>query len=43
MIYAGLGDAAATNFRVCALGALEVGALQGFIASLERAIEAATR
>ena len=40
VIYAGLGDAAATNFRVCALGALEVGVLQGFIASLERAIAA---
>lgn len=38
VIYAGLGDAAATNFRVCALGALEVGALEGFTASLERAI-----
>ncbi|MEI7742906.1 MAG: aminotransferase class V-fold PLP-dependent enzyme [Chloroflexota bacterium] len=41
VIYAGLGDAAATGFRVCALGALEIGALQGFIASLERAIGAA--
>jgi len=42
VIYAGLGDAAATNFRVCALGALGVGALEGFVASLERAIDAAT-
>lgn len=41
VIYAGLGDAAAANFRVCALGALEVGALEGFVASLERAITAA--
>lgn len=40
VIYAGLGDAAATNFRVCALGALEIGALEGFIDSLERAITA---
>ncbi|MFZ5852975.1 MAG: pyridoxal-phosphate-dependent aminotransferase family protein [Chloroflexota bacterium] len=38
VIYAGLGSAAATNFRVCALGALEIGVLEGFIASLERAI-----
>lgn len=38
VIYAGLGDAAKTNFRVCALGALEVGALEGFVESLERAI-----
>ncbi len=40
VIYAGLGEAAATNFRVCALGALEVGALEGFVDSLERAIAA---
>jgi 2-aminoethylphosphonate-pyruvate transaminase len=40
VVYAGLGDAAATNFRVCALGALEIGALEGFIESLERAIAA---
>ncbi len=39
VIYAGLGTAATTGFRVCALGALEIGALEGFIASLERAIE----
>jgi 2-aminoethylphosphonate-pyruvate transaminase len=38
VIYAGLGQAAATNFRVCALGNLEVAALEGFIASLTRAI-----
>jgi 2-aminoethylphosphonate-pyruvate transaminase len=38
VIYAGLGDAARTNFRVCTLGAMEIGALEGFVASLERAI-----
>ena len=41
VIYAGLGDAAKTNFRVCALGALGIGALEGFIASLERALAGA--
>lgn len=38
IIYAGLGDAAGTTFRVCALGALTVQALQGFMAALERAL-----
>jgi len=38
VIYAGLGPVAQTHFRVCALGALEVGALEGFVASLERAL-----
>lgn len=38
IIYAGLGDAAKTSFRVCALGALTVEALQGFIAALERVL-----
>jgi 2-aminoethylphosphonate-pyruvate transaminase len=38
IIYAGLGDAAKTSFRVCALGALTVAALQGFIAALERVL-----
>lgn len=38
IIYAGLGDAASTTFRVCALGALTVEALQGFMAALERAL-----
>lgn len=38
VIYGGLGDAALTSFRVCALGALKVEALEGFIVSLERAI-----
>jgi 2-aminoethylphosphonate-pyruvate transaminase len=35
IIYAGLGDAARTSFRVCALGALKIEALEGFMASLE--------
>ena len=38
IIYAGLGDAARTTFRVCALGALTVAALEGFVAALERAM-----
>jgi 2-aminoethylphosphonate-pyruvate transaminase len=38
IIYAGLGEAAKTSFRVCALGALTIEALQGFVAALERAI-----
>jgi 2-aminoethylphosphonate-pyruvate transaminase len=38
IIYAGLGEAARTTFRVCALGALKVEALAGFISSLERAL-----
>jgi 2-aminoethylphosphonate-pyruvate transaminase len=37
IIYAGLGDAAKTTFRVCALGALTVEALEGFVAAFERA------
>ena len=40
VVYAGLGQAAATSFRVCALGNLEIGALEGFIASLERVLVA---
>jgi 2-aminoethylphosphonate-pyruvate transaminase len=36
IIYAGLGDAAKTTFRVCALGALTVEALEGFVAAFER-------
>lgn len=39
VIYAGLGQASASSFRVCAIGNLEVGALEGFIASLEGALE----
>jgi 2-aminoethylphosphonate-pyruvate transaminase len=37
IIYAGLGDAAKTTFRVCALGALTVAALEGFVAAFARA------
>ena len=37
IIYAGLGDAAQTTFRVCALGALTVAALKGFVGAFERA------
>ena len=37
IIYAGLGNAAQTTFRVCALGALTVEALQGFVAAFKRA------
>ncbi|MDQ3810302.1 MAG: hypothetical protein M3336_08425, partial [Chloroflexota bacterium] len=39
VIYAGLGDAARTSFRVCALGNLSVRALEGFVDSLETALE----
>jgi 2-aminoethylphosphonate-pyruvate transaminase len=38
VIYAGLGDAARTTFRVCTLGALELEVLSGFVESLERAL-----
>jgi 2-aminoethylphosphonate-pyruvate transaminase len=38
VIYAGLGDAAKTTFRVCTLGALEIGVLAGFAESLDRAL-----
>jgi len=38
IIYAGLGDAARTTFRVCALGTLTVAALEGFMAAFERVI-----
>ena len=38
IIYGGLGEAAKTRFRVCALGALTVEALEGFVAALERAL-----
>lgn len=38
VVYAGLGDAAKTSFRVCALGALKIEALQGFVATLEGVI-----
>jgi 2-aminoethylphosphonate-pyruvate transaminase len=42
VIYAGLGTAAQRTFRVCALGALEVDALRGFVASLEASVARAT-
>lgn len=42
IIYGGLGEAAKTSFRVCALGALTVEALEGFITSLEKAIKKPT-
>jgi 2-aminoethylphosphonate-pyruvate transaminase len=38
VIYAGLGDAAKTTFRVCTLGAMELEVLDGFVESLERAL-----
>jgi hypothetical protein len=38
VIYAGLGDAAHTTFRVCALGAITVESLQDFAAALLRAM-----
>ena len=38
IIYAGLGDAAQTTFRVCALGALTVEALEGFVDAFEQAV-----
>ncbi len=38
IIYGGLGEAAKTSFRVCALGALKIEALHGFVAALERAL-----
>jgi 2-aminoethylphosphonate-pyruvate transaminase len=38
IIYAGLGDAAQTTFRVCALGALTVEALEGFVDAFKQAI-----
>lgn len=34
--YAGLGEAAQTSFRICALGALTIESLSGFVAALER-------
>jgi 2-aminoethylphosphonate-pyruvate transaminase len=39
IIYGGLGDAARTSFRVCALGALTIEALAGFIQVLEKAMK----
>jgi 2-aminoethylphosphonate-pyruvate transaminase len=43
VIYAGLGEAAKTTFRVCVLGAVEIDALRGFVGSLERALAVASR
>jgi 2-aminoethylphosphonate-pyruvate transaminase len=43
VIYAGLGTAARSTFRVCALGALEIDALAGFIAALEHAVAGRAR
>jgi 2-aminoethylphosphonate-pyruvate transaminase len=38
IIYAGLGEAAQTSFRICALGALTIESLSGFVAALERTL-----
>jgi len=38
VIYGGLGEAARTSFRVCALGALKIEVLADFIATLERVL-----
>lgn len=38
VIYAGLGDAAKTTFRVCALGAMTVEAMEGFVAALSEVL-----
>jgi aspartate aminotransferase-like enzyme len=43
VIYAGLGEAAKTTFRVCTLGAIEIEVLAGFVESLERALLEARR
>jgi 2-aminoethylphosphonate-pyruvate transaminase len=42
VIYGGLGEAAKTSFRVCALGALKIEALQGFVAALEGVLASRT-
>lgn len=39
IIYGGLGEAAKTSFRVCALGALTIKALEGFTEVLQRTID----
>ncbi len=41
VIYGGLGEAARTTFRVCAMGAIEVDALRGFTTELESIITVA--
>jgi 2-aminoethylphosphonate-pyruvate transaminase len=38
VIYAGLGNAAKTTFRICTLGALQLEVLADFVASFERAL-----
>jgi aspartate aminotransferase-like enzyme len=38
VIYAGLGDAARTSFRVCTLGAIEIEVLADFVESLDRGL-----
>ncbi len=38
VIYAGLGDAAKTTFRVCTLGAVELDVFADFVESLDRAL-----
>ena len=38
VIYAGLGDAAKSTFRVCTLGAMELEVLADFVESLDRAL-----
>ncbi|MBA3779381.1 MAG: alanine--glyoxylate aminotransferase family protein [Chloroflexi bacterium] len=43
VIYAGLGQAAAASFRVCALGEVDASALEGFVASLERVLAGTRR
>jgi 2-aminoethylphosphonate-pyruvate transaminase len=43
IIYAGLGDAARTSFRVCALGALMIEALEGFVEALSHQLSAVSR
>jgi 2-aminoethylphosphonate-pyruvate transaminase len=41
VIYAGLGDAARTTFRVCTLGAIELEVMGDFVELLERALDEA--
>ncbi len=39
--YGGLGEAAQTTFRICALGAIEVDVLRGFVLALEAVLTSA--
>jgi aspartate aminotransferase-like enzyme len=41
VIYGGLGEAARTTFRVCAMGTIEVDALRGFATELEHIVSSA--